>query len=151
MFCVYFSGNLLKRLLQSEELQEAIKQWLTAHLPKIIQEFGRRYKTIIVSLGKPAVKIFLRELINYRIEKVTTLHSTCLTVTVIADLAQEGLKLIGYEDAGMIIGGAGNVATFTAFGYIGHGPRGLVVGALVGFLVWGAGEITGSIIEHVFS
>ena len=151
-FVFVFSGNVLERLLQNEELQEATIQWLKVHLPKIILEFGRRHKTIINLLGKPAVKVLLRELITFRTEKVMTLHSTGLTVTVmIADFAQEGLKFIGYKDAGMIIGSAGNVATFAAFGYTGHGPRGLVVGALVGFLVWGAGEITGSIIEHVFS
>ena len=83
---------------------------------------------------------------EYHIEKVMTLYSTGLTVTLIADLTQEGLKFIGYEDSEMIIGGVGNVASFAVFGYIGHGPRGLVVGALVGFLVWGAGEITGSIV-----
>ncbi|XP_065884384.1 uncharacterized protein [Dysidea avara] len=142
---------LIEILLQNEELQVATKQWLKVNFPKITQEFCRRYKTIIILLGKPAAKVALRELMKYHIEKVMTLHSTGLTVTLIADLTQEGLKFIGYEDAGMIIGGAGNVATFAAFGYIGRGPGGLVVGALVGFLVWGAGEIAGSITEHVLS
>ena len=149
MFCVWFSDNLLERLLDDEELQEAAEQWLRTHLPEIIWGFCRRYKTIIELLAKPAAKILLRELLKSHIEKVTTLHSTGLSIAVIADLAQEGLKRIGYEDAGMIIGGAGNVGTLAVFGCIGHGPRGLVVGALVGFLVWGAGEITSSIIEQV--
>ena len=67
-----------------------------------------------------------------------------------ADIAQAGLEYMGMEEVGKAVGMAGNIAAGAMLGSVG-GPPGAVVGALGGFLVWGAGEVVGSVIDYAYS
>ena len=67
-----------------------------------------------------------------------------------ADLAQLGLEYVGMEEIGKKVGMAGNIAAGAMLGSVG-GPPGAVVGALGGFLMWGAGEVVGKTIDYAFS
>ena len=65
-----------------------------------------------------------------------------------ADLAQTGLELAGYNEAGQTVGMAGNIAGGALLGSI-AGPPGAAVGALGGFVVWLLGEAAGRVIEEI--
>ena len=67
-----------------------------------------------------------------------------------ADIAQAGLEYMGKEKVGKAVGMTGNIAAGAMLGSVG-GPPGAVVGMLGGFLVWGAGEVVGSVIDYAFS
>ena len=63
------------------------------------------------------------------------------------DIAQAGLEYMGMEEVGKKVGK--NIAAGAKLGSVG-GPPGMVVGALGGFLAWGAGEV-GKVIHSTFA
>ena len=68
-------------------------------------------------------------------------------IGIVSDLAQEGLEVVGYEEAGKKVGIAGNIATGAMIGGGLGGPPGVVVGALAGFGMWGVGEVVGRLVD----
>lgn len=69
-------------------------------------------------------------------------------VQVVPDVAQVGLELCGWKEAGKQVGKYGNVASGAIVGGAIAGPLGIGVGALAGFVIWGAGEVVGNMVER---
>ena len=68
-------------------------------------------------------------------------------IGIASDLAQEGLKVVGYEEAGNTVGIAGNIVTGAMIGGGLGGPPGAAIGALAGFGMWGFGEVVGRLVD----
>lgn len=71
-------------------------------------------------------------------------------VGIISDLAQGGLEYAGYKEKGKKVGKYGNIVSGAMIGGVAAGPPGAAVGALVGFGVWGAGEVVGGVVDWMF-
>lgn len=82
-----------------------------------------------------------------QIAKSATKYATPLGVG--ADLAQAGLELLGYKEVGKAFGVTGNIASGALMGAP-FGPPGVALGALVGFVTWGGGEVVGGLVDRAF-
>ena len=70
---------------------------------------------------------------------------------LLADLIQSGLEVAGYRQVGKQVG---NIVTGAVTGYLLTGPNCIVrifIGALVGFILWIIGQLTGQIINDILS
>lgn len=65
-------------------------------------------------------------------------------IGIVADVAQVGLELAGYEKAGKAVGLSGNVASGALTGFALAGPAGAAVGAVLGAGLWAGAEWIGS-------
>ncbi len=72
-----------------------------------------------------------------------TLKGAAMPVGVVADIAQSGLEIAGYEEAGEKVGVAGNIGSGAMLGFALWGPIGAGVGAGGGALLWLGGEAVG--------
>lgn len=66
-----------------------------------------------------------------------------------ADVAQAGLEIAGYKEAGKAVGASGNIAAGAILGSV-AGPPGAAVGAAAGLGVWLLGEGVGYAIGKLF-
>jgi hypothetical protein len=82
-----------------------------------------------------------------QIAKSATKYAT--PVGVVADLAQAGLEYAGHKEAGKFVGVTGNITSGALMGAP-FGPPGLALGALGGFVIWGAGEVVGGLVDRAF-
>ena len=82
-----------------------------------------------------------------QIVKSFTKYATPLGVG--ADLAQAGLEWTGHKEVGKAVGVTGNIASGALMGAP-FGPPGAALGALGGFVMWGAGEVIGGLVERAF-
>ena len=71
-------------------------------------------------------------------------------VGIVADVAQAGFELAGYEKVGKQVGKGGNVISGAVIGAAVAGPPGAVLGAAGGFIIWGIGEVVGGVVDHYF-
>ena len=71
-------------------------------------------------------------------------------VGIASDIAQTGLEAAGYKELGKTVGITGNIASGAMLGGAVGGPAGAAVGALLGFGVWGVGEVTGRLVDRAF-
>ena len=69
----------------------------------------------------------------------------------VADLAQAQARLewAGHKDVGKAVGVTGNIAAGALMGAP-FGRPGLALGALGGFMMWGAGEVVGGLVDRAF-
>ena len=73
---------------------------------------------------------------------------------LVADLIQSGLEVAGYRQVGKQVGLWGNIVTGAVTGYLLTGPNCIVrifIGALVGFILWIIGQLTGQIMNDILS
>jgi len=151
-------------------VKTAIKQGLEKafNLLHIIKDevvgFCRKNKDFMTKLTKLVTKSASREVMTVGIKQVIRYGAAevgqqavqgVLRVTnpagLVADVTQTGMELAGYEKAGKTVGMLGNIGTGAVSGAMIAGPVGLTVGALAGFLTWGAGEVTGAVIQRALS
>ena len=81
---------------------------------------------------------------------VKSVANTATGIGLAADLAQAGLEYYGYEKTGKTVGVTGNIASGALIGAGIGGPPGAAIGALGGFIIWGAGEVVGKVIDKSF-
>lgn len=81
---------------------------------------------------------------------VKSVANTATGIGLAADLAQAGLEYHGYEKTGKTVGVTGNIASGALIGAGIGGPPGAAIGALGGFIIWGAGEVAGKVIDKSF-
>ena len=79
----------------------------------------------------------------------SAIKSAATPLSIGADLVQTGLEWAGYKEVGKTVGVAGNIAAGAMAGSV-AGPPGAALGALGGFLVWGAGEVVGGLVDRAF-
>ena len=127
--------------------------------------FCKKNETLMTELTKLNVKVVSREVIlrcgvkqaiKYGVAEagqqvVQRALKVANPVSIVADIAQAGMEYAGYEKAGKTVGMWGNVSTGAVAGAMVGGPVGFAVGALGGFVTWGAGEITGAVIHRTLS
>ncbi len=77
------------------------------------------------------------------------LKGAAMPVGVAADIAQAGLEIAGYEEAGKKVGKVGNIAAGAMLGFTLGGPAGAGVGAAGGALLWVGGQIVGNVFERM--
>ena len=119
------------------------------HLSKMAIKTSR--KIVVNTLVKATVRQGVKQAAKQGAKTATTgLLKAVNPVGIGADFAQAGLEYMGMEEAGKKVGMVGNIAAGALLGSVG-GPPGAVVGMLGGFLVWGAGEVVGEVIDHAFS
>ena len=68
-------------------------------------------------------------------------------IGMVADGAQAGLELLGYEEAGKKVGVLGNAAGGAVAGFAVAGPVGAGIGAATGTAVWFVGEVAGKLFQ----
>ena len=78
------------------------------------------------------------------------LKTAATPVGIVADVAQVALEYAGHKKLGKTVGCGGNVASGAMLGAV-AGPPGVVVGAVGGFLLWGAGEAFGYLIDQALN
>uniref|UniRef100_A0A1X7V9P0 Uncharacterized protein n=1 Tax=Amphimedon queenslandica TaxID=400682 RepID=A0A1X7V9P0_AMPQE len=110
-------------------------------------------KVIVKALSK-LYFIVLQESTWHLKEKKKLQHKSlgkgaaCTGIGLAADVAQAGLEHYGYKEAEKVVGASGNVASGAIYGAALGGPVGAGVSALVGFGLWGAGEIVFMLFEQ---
>ena len=79
----------------------------------------------------------------------SAIKSGATPLSIGSDVAQAGFEWFGYKKIGKTVGVTGNI---TAGAIVGSaaGPPGAALGALGGFLVWGAGEVVGGLVDRAF-
>ena len=88
-----------------------------------------------------------KKVLSTSIKSAGKLVKVSSPVSFAADLAQTGLEVAGYNEAGQTVGMAGNIAGGALIGSA-AGPAGAAVGALGGLVVWLLGEAAGRLIEE---
>lgn len=89
-----------------------------------------------------------KKLLSTSIKSAGKLVKVSSPLSLAADLAQTGLEVAGYNEAGQTVGMVGNIAGGALLGSI-AGPPGAAVGALGGFVVWLLGEAAGRVVEEI--
>ena len=67
---------------------------------------------------------------------------------VVADLAQSGLQMAGYEETGKAVDAMGNIFSGVMTGFSIGGPAGAVVGGAAGLGLWTGGETIGRCMDY---
>ena len=108
-------------------------------------------KSVIKTATKEGTKQTIRQGSKAAASQATksVIKSAATPLSIGADLAQAGLEMAGYKKVGKTIGVTGNIAAGAVVGSV-AGPPGTALGALGGFLVWGAGEVVGGLVDRAF-
>ncbi|XP_065891255.1 uncharacterized protein [Dysidea avara] len=124
-----------------------VNKFLMAELPKLAVKVVPR--EVIIRCGiKQAIKYGVAEAGQQVVQRALKFSNPA---SIVADLAQTGMEVAGYAEAGKGVGMIGNIGTGLATGAVVAGPAGAAVGALAGFLTWGVGEVTSGVIYRVLS
>ena len=113
----------------------------------IIQATKSVVKTTTKDGTKQAIKQGSKVTASQGIKSVIKSAATPLSIG--ADLAQAGLEFAGYNEAGKKVGVYGNVVAGAIVGST-FGLPGAALGALGGFVIWGAGEVVGGLVDRAF-
>ena len=143
---------------------DAALQALRAVKEEVVS-FCREYRGLIKELTKHAVNISAREMIGKFVVKTITreggkqvakvatksaIKTAANPVGIVSDITQTGLEAVGYKKLGRTVGIGGNIASGAMVGGAVGGPAGAAVGALLGFGVWGVGQVTGKLVDRAF-
>ena len=143
---------------------DAALQALRAVKEEVVS-FCHEYRGLIKELTKHVVNISAREMIGKFVAKTITREGTkqvtkvatksaiktaANPVGIASDVAQTGLEAVGYKKLGRTVGITGNIASGAMVGGAVGGPAGAAVGALLGFGVWGVGQVTGRLVDRAF-
>ena len=79
----------------------------------------------------------------------SAIKSGATPLSIGSDVAQAGFEWFGYKKIGKTVGVTGNITAGAIVGSV-AGPPGAALGALGGFLVWGAGEVVGGLVDRAF-
>lgn len=130
-----------------------------------VVRFCREYRGLVEELTKYAVNACAREMIGKLVAKTitreggkqvtkvatkTVIKTAANPVGIASDITQTALEAVGYKGAGKTVGITGNIASGAMVGGAVGGPAGAAVGALLGFGVWGVGEVTGRLVDRAF-
>ena len=115
-----------------------------------VMKFCREHKSFIQQLTKLVVKTGLRQVAKAVTKQSTKVASKSLVkvanpLGIGADVVQAGFEMAGMEETGKKVGKYGNIASGVMVGAAVGGPPGAVIGAAGGFVLWGAGEVAGSL------
>ena len=143
---------------------DAALQALRAVKEEVVS-FCHEYRGLIKELTKHAVNVSGREIIGKFVAKTitreggkqvakvaakSTIKTAANPVGIVSDIAQTGLEAVGYKKLGRTVGIGGNIASGAMVGGAVGGPAGAAVGALLGFGVWGVGQVTGKLVDRAF-
>lgn len=137
---------------------EAALQALRAVKEEVVR-FCREYEGLIEELTKYAVNAGAREIIGKLVAKAitreggkqvtkVTIKTAANPLGIASDVTQTALEAVGYKEVGKTVGITGNIASGAMVGGAVGGPAGAAVGALLGFGVWGVGEVTGRLVDR---
>lgn len=137
---------------------EAALQALRAVKEEVVR-FCREYEGLIEELTKYAVNAGAREIIGKLVAKAitreggkqvtkVTIKTAANPLGIASDVTQTALEYVGYKEVGKTVGITGNIASGAMVGGAVGGPAGAAVGALLGFGVWGVGEVTGRLVDR---
>lgn len=150
--------SVVKVIMQNCEISKALTQIATKsgttlaarYATKKIAAKSTTHAIVAQSAKKGGVSVTKVAITQGAKQGAKTAVKAANVIGVAADITQAGLEYCGYENAGKKVGMTGNIASGAIFGATVGGPPGAAIGAFGGFLIWGAGEVVGDIIDKAF-